>query len=273
MSSSRPTKSAALTLFAFGDDPIRTLVQNAQVNLQYCIDGYDRSVVLKDEFVSLGQTRPDLVLSPGGQLFVEQVRELAATDHYIDIFLFAHGSRGRISIPGSDNDITEEFLLEELSRDKTGRNQLPIRSVYQMNCYGQTLNQTWVDLGAKVVCGARFINFYPNQFNAFAREWVKGDVPFFTALRESNTDSSRTVMQTLIAADALVHPGSTRCQLLSTVLSDSPCAKSYFKDRWFSSDSDWQDGMSGKDNMNYSSYMFRTGSNLPRNDIPLAWHP
>jgi len=272
MSSSSPSKSAALTLFAFGDDPIRTLVQNAQVNLQHCIDGYDRSVLLKEDFVAVGQSRPDLVLAPSGQNFVAQLRDLVATDHYVDIFLFAHGSPGRISIPGNDNDITESFLLDELSREKTGRSELPIRTVYQMNCYGQTLNQTWIDLGAKVVCGARYVNYYPNQFNAFAKEWQKGTVPFFTALRESNTDSSRTVMQALIAADGAAHPGPTTCPLLSTVLGDNACAKSYFLEHWLSA-GEWQESMSGKENMNYSSYMFRAGSNLPRKDIPLMWHP
>ena len=61
---------------------------------------------------------------------------------------------------------------------------MPIRAVYQMNCYGQTFNETWLSLGAKVTCGARYVNFYPNQFNKFASEWKKGDVDFAEALRE-----------------------------------------------------------------------------------------
>ena len=44
-----PHKSAAsLAKFHFGDSPFRTLFQTAQVNLQHCINGYDRSVLLKE---------------------------------------------------------------------------------------------------------------------------------------------------------------------------------------------------------------------------------
>lgn len=122
------------------------------------------------------------------------------------------------------------------------------------------------------MCGSRFINFHCNQVNGFANEWEKGNVPFYTALRASNTESSRTVMQALIAADAMPHPGPTRCPLLTTALGDNACAKSYFTDRWLSS-GEWQEGSSGKENMSYSSYMYRVGCNITRNDRALFWHP
>ena len=137
-----------------------------------------------------------------------------------------------------------------------------------MNCYGQTFNETWLSLGAKVTCGARYVNFYPNQFNKFASEWKKGDVDFAEALRDFDTESSRTVMQGLIAADALGKSNFDKCPFLKTVLGDHSCAQSYFHANWGISSDEWQNGQSGADNMNYSSYMFRAGlKTLTRNNI------
>jgi hypothetical protein len=146
--------------------------------------------------------------------------------------------------------------------------------VYQMNCYGRTFNQTWLSLGAKVSCGARWVNFYPNQFNKFASEWKEGNVSFDKALQESNTESSRSVMQTLIAGDALGRFNFDKCPFGRTVLGDHACAKSYFDANWLASD-EWQNGQSGAENMNYSAYMFRPGlETLTRNNMaPLVWHP
>jgi len=49
----KPTKTACLTLFHFEKDSmVYNLIQNAQVNLQHCIDGYDKSVMLKEDFNS-----------------------------------------------------------------------------------------------------------------------------------------------------------------------------------------------------------------------------
>jgi len=271
MSISSPQKSAALALFSFDDGAVYTLVQNAQVNLQHCIDGYDRSVMLKEDFVSVGQSRPDSVLAPTRENFVSQIRRLAADGYYTDIFVFTHGGPGTIYLPGSNVD--ESYLRSELSREKTDRAELPIRMVYQMNCYGETLNQTWLDVGAKAVCGARFVNYRSNQFNGFAREWEKGNVQFDAALRASNTDSSRLAMHALIEADSLVHPGPTRCPLFHSVLGDHPCAESYFRSRWDLGDGRWQEGKSGAENIDYSSYMYRPGLDITRNDHSLMWHP
>jgi hypothetical protein len=266
-----PRRSASLAVFHFDDSAFRTLVQNGQVNLQHCIDGYDKSVLLKEGMVSVGQTRPTVLLKPDMETFLEQIVALTKEKYYIDLFLFAHGNDDRIYIaPGEI--LTTGILKSELSLTKTGYSKFPIRAVYQMNCYGRTFNQTWLELGAKVSCGARWVNFYPNQFNKFASEWKKGNVGFAEALRASNTESSRSVMQALIAADALTKFNFDKCPLLKTVLGDDPCARSYFDANWLAHD-EWQAGESGKENMDYSSYMFRVGlTDLTRNNMaPLSW--
>lgn len=266
-----PRKSASLTVFHFGDSAFRTLVQNAQVNLQHCIDGYDKSVLLKEDMVSVGQTRPTLLLKPNKGAFLEQIVGLARDGYHIDIRLFTHGNDDKIYI--APNEIlSNEELRSELSATRTGFDHIPIRSVYGVNCYGRTFNQSWLAVGAKVSCGTRWVNFYPNQFNKFASEWEKGDVGFSEALRLSNTDSSRTVMQTLIAADAMSKSNFDKCPFGRTVLGDHDCARSYFDKNWLASD-EWQAGESGAENMNYSSYMFRVGlTDLTCNDrASLVW--
>lgn len=266
-------KSAALTIFSFGDNLYKTLAQNAQVNLQYCIDGYDKSVLLKEDFNPVGQDQPTETGKPDQRVFLNKLVELADEGYFIDLRIFTHGRPDTIHLP-NDMDLTSGVLRSELAKSKTGYGYLPIRMVYQMNCYGHSLNKTWLDLGAKVVCGARGVNFYPNQFTKFGAEWAKGDVGFAEALRLSNTESSRTVMQSLIAADALGRSNFDKCPPLKTVLGDHACAESYFDKNWGPNDT-WQAGQSGKDNMSYASYMFRGGlTDLTRNNASLLnWHP
>src|SRR5262245_61786539 len=96
-----PRKSASLAVFHFGDSPFRTLVQNAQVNLQHCIDGYDRSVLLKEDLNAVGQTKPTVLLKPNMQVFLGQIVSLAREGYYIDIFIFTHGNDDKIYF---DND-------------------------------------------------------------------------------------------------------------------------------------------------------------------------
>lgn len=259
-----PEKSASLTYFHFdGDSALYNLVQNAQVNLQHCIDGYSKSVMLKDNFSAVGQTKPTKVLKPNREVFLDQLNELVNEGYYVDIFIFAHGSPDRIYMANDKSLCTADLKeLAEASKFKL----LPIRIVYQMNCYGHTFNQTWLDIGAKSVCGARGVNFWSNQFNKFASDWAKGNVPFEKAVYDSNTASARTVMETLILADA---SSSNKvwgnCPFLKTVLGDDPCAKDYFCTIWHIDDV-WQKGKSGKENMDYSSFMFTPGANITKND-------
>ncbi len=270
-----PEKSASLTVFYFDDNLFYSLVQNAQVNLQHCINGYSKSVLLKESFSAPGQTQPTKVLKPNKTVFLNQLIELVNEGYYVDIFIFAHGNPDKIYF-ANDKTLSPSELEQALVQEKSGFSHLPIRMVYQMNCYAQTFNQTWLKVGAKAVCGTRYVNFYPNQFNAFAREWNKGNVLFEKAVYDSNTESSRTVMQALVAADAaskLSPKDWDKCPPLSTVLGDKPCAKSYFLACWIDK-REWQEGQSGKENMNYSSYMFTPGINFTKsNESILVWHP
>jgi len=273
-----PEKSASLTLFYFDDNPFYKLVQNAQVNLQHCIDGYSKSVMLKDSFSAPGQTQPTKVMKPNKAVFLGQLIELVNDGYWVDIYWFCHGSTNKIYMANSLTLSTTE-LEDAVAEEKSGFRYLPIRMVYQMNCYGSTFNQTWLNIGAKAVCGTRYVNYGCNQLNKFASDWNKGNVLFEKAVYDSNTESARSVMEALIAADAasqLFPKDWDKCPFGSTVLGDKPCAKSYFcaNSNWGIDEDEWQEGMSGKEFMNYSSYMFTPGMNFTKdNKGILVWHP
>jgi hypothetical protein len=273
----RPTKSACLTVFHFDKDSnVFKLVQNAQVNLQHCIDGYDKSVMLKEDFNSAGQTKPTVVKKPNKVIFLNQLVELADDGYWIDVRIFTHGVQGGIimnnGMGNADLHITREDLLAAAKETKHGI--IPIRSVYGCNCNGASLTQTWIDIGAIVAGGSYDTYFYANTMNDFHREWNKGNVTFEEAIERSHTDTARTVMQTLIAADAasqLFPKEWNKCMPGSTVLGDKPCAKSYFSAEWGLGNC-WQEGQSGKENMNYASRMIVAGQNITRNNKDvLVW--
>lgn len=268
----KPTKSACLTVFHFeGDSKLFKLIQNAQVNLQHCIDGYDKSVMLKEDFNAVGQTKPTVVKKPNKVIFLNQLVELANDGYWFDVRIFTHGFQGGIKL-NNDLNLLAEDIREAVKETKHGI--FPIRSVYGCNCNGASLNQTWLDVGALVAGGSFDTYFYANTMNGFHNEWEKGNVSFKDAIERSHTDSARTVMQTLIAADAasqLFPKDWDKCPIGSTVLGDKPCAKSYFTANW-SLGNCWQAGKSGKENMNYASRMITAGQNITRNNKDvLVW--
>lgn len=269
-----PDKCASLTYFYFDDNPFFKLVQSAQVNLQHCIDGYDKSVLLKESFSSFGKTPPSKVLKPNKEVFLNQLIELVKDGYYVDIYFFAHGNPDKIYM-GNNKTLSPSELEDAVSEDKSGFTHLPIRMVYQMNCYGHTFNQSWLNIGALCVAATRFVNFFPDDFNKFGEAWSSGNVLFEKAVYDSNTESSRAVMEALIAADAasqLFPKDWDKCPIGSTVLGDKPCAKSYFLANWIDK-GEWQEGQSGKENMAYSSFMFTPGINITKNDKKaLVWH-
>ena len=269
----KPTKTACLTIFHFeGDSMVYNLIQNAQVNLQHCIDGFDKSIMLKEDFNAVGQTKPTEVLKPNKVIFLNKLVELTNEGYRTTVRIFTHGKDQAICV-NNGLYITPQDLLDAKKETKHGI--FTIDSVYGCHCNGSSFNKTWIDIGAIVSGGARDTNFYPNQANKFHTEWEKGNVTFKDALKNSDTESSRTVMQALIAADAasqLFPKDWDKCPIGSTVLGDKPCAKSYFTARWGLGNV-WQAGKSGKENMNYASDMLVAGQNVTKNTIDtLVWN-
>jgi hypothetical protein len=263
--------AASLAYFYFGDSFFRTLAQESGVNLNLCKEGYNKTIILKEDNnngikITLNGQGND---SPTKTNFLKYLKQLADEGYYVDLFLFAHGTNNEVVMKGGD--LTSSEISTQLSQAGSGYQKFPIRIVYQMNCYGQTLNQTWRNIGAKATGGARYVNFYPNQFNEFGREWNKGTVKFNDAFTKANTASARTVFQTTILADALATRSKWGgCPFSKTVLGSDSCAKDYFTKMWIGN-SEWQANMSGKENMNYSSTKVRLGETGLTKRSSVSW--
>lgn len=79
----------------------------------------------------------------------------------VDLLILTHGSNDYISVTGEING--------QKIRDMKAENgkPLPLRSVYMMNCVGSSLNQAWIDAGAKVSSGALHNNYLPEPTTFF----------------------------------------------------------------------------------------------------------
>ena len=98
-----------------------------------------------------------------------QLISLSQAGRIIDIFVLTHGSKNTI---WAADAITGESLGQ--IRSEYGK-PLSIRSVYQMNCWGNSLNKAWHDAGARVSCGSQDINYLPEPTMFFFwRNWKNG---------------------------------------------------------------------------------------------------
>jgi hypothetical protein len=270
-----PTKSASLTLVLFDDSPFFNLVQNAQIAYGNCFEGYDKSVLLKRRYN--GKRKPTRHLqNPSRVTFFSELKALAEEGYYIDIFIFSHGFKDNISLLENQEEILAEHIIEELydGGGAFAKGKFPIRLVYGVNCYGASLRNDWLQVGAKAVVGARRVNFYPNQANKFISEWNRGNVNINTAYHASNTTSSRSVMHALIKLDANAAASCFRpkCNFGKTVLgTDSEdCAYRYFDCQWGLDYPRYQ-GDDGIDIMNHSSDMLFGGDSFMTKNKKYTW--
>src|SRR5215470_7518621 len=87
----------------------------------------------------------------------------------VDLLILTHGSDDFISVAGGINGQKIRAMKTENGRP------LPLRSVYMMNCVGSSLNQAWIDAGAKVSSGALHNNYLPEPTTFFFwNAWKSG---------------------------------------------------------------------------------------------------
>jgi len=255
---------ASLVLFFTGDGP-ETLFFQETIKLKKAMEGYKKVVLLKHEklerWADLSEADEkiaDVKDVPTKAKLTNSLRDLANQGYYIDVWIIGHGQDGKFIISDGSYDAPHDSMTANEIKDlprATGFTKLPIRMVWSTLCYGSTLNDAWKAAGAKVVGGSRFVNFYPNQFGRFAEEWNKGHVSYSEAIEKADTAQSRTVVQTYLAE---IHAPSKndkwgKCPFGSTILGDKKCAREYFTKMWLADNSDWKEGKSGKEFMNYSS--------------------
>lgn len=111
---------------------------------------------------------------------VRQTLSDLAFGYVIDVHVLSHGNRGVIT--GGGGDLRPA--------DVAGFATIPwlrIRSVYQQNCFGSSMNSAWVSAGARVVTGANLINNMPLAYGSFLNRWLSGQ-SFATAVNGSTSD-------------------------------------------------------------------------------------
>jgi hypothetical protein len=274
---------ASVVFFYYGDSKFLTLAQET-LHLKKAMEDYNHVVLLKHDVIpepfdlSSGDERQaDVIEIPTQANLFKHLRRLASEGYMTDLWIFAHGSPGGMHASSGQHDapsdrISPGEIETELGSAKTGFKELPIRMIWSTLCYGANLNAAWREAGAKVVSGSRSVNFYPNQFGKFAEQWNKGTVAYQEAIARSNTAASRALSQTYIATmDAPKTRGEywDGCSLGRSVLGNNPCAKDYFTNRWDFTEAEWQDALSGKDNMNFSSDRVIAGQpTLTKGDVP-----
>ncbi|MEM7235297.1 MAG: hypothetical protein AAF517_24180, partial [Planctomycetota bacterium] len=280
-------KTASIVYMYFGDPKFTTLFQQS-VKLSKAMDGYDYTALLYDEKSAIAGIElskkaikdANEVHSPTERNFINCIKSLTDKGYMVDIWTFAHGTIGndgsQFTAKGSSSDdkyITAKELVDGLGPNTNGGKQRSIRMVYTVACYQAAMRSTWTTIGAKVACGARDVNYFPNQFGKFASNWNKGKT-FKKSLNEADTAASRTLVHPYILADAKsmkkkgVWDG---CKFPKTVLGKDSCAKDYFTSRWVAR-SDWKSGQSGKEHMIYSSEKLISGDSKVTKSSTPTWN-
>jgi hypothetical protein len=164
------------------------------------------------------------------------------------------------------------MIRNRLGTGKYAGGNFPLRMVYQMSCWGSDMIDAFKDVGAKVVCGSRQVNFYPNQFNAFVKLWNRG-MSFEKAVRESDTQSSRTASHAFLKLHATTNSCfQPKCKFGRTILGNdrTNCAMRYLEDCWNIQAEDCR-GDTGIEMINYSSHMLVSGARNLDKSMVFSW--
>ena len=130
---------------------------------------YDKVIILEDA-------------EANGMLLASTLLNLSEA-YEVDVFLLVHGLKeGLVGFRGKP--IKGETFGPLLDRAK--EHLLNLRVVYGLNCYGSSLAETWQALGAKAVCGANGVNWFPEPgLSGFLLAWLRGR-SFTQSVAQSN---------------------------------------------------------------------------------------
>jgi GH24 family phage-related lysozyme (muramidase) len=95
--------------------------------------------------------------------------DLSRNGKIVDVFILTHGSENYVSVAGGIDGQKIRDMKAEYGQP------LSIRSVYMMNCVGSSLNQAWLDAGARTSCGTAGNNYLPEPTMFFFwQNWKSG---------------------------------------------------------------------------------------------------
>src|SRR5215475_161780 len=143
--------------------------------------------LLEDAELSLGRYRSakgssygDVVVLRDGTASYDDLKKAlidqTRAGKLIDLLILTHGSKDYISVRGGING----QKIRDIKATHGG--PLSIRMVYMMNCVGSSLNQAWIDAGARASAGARVNNYLPEPTTFFFWNAWKDGTGFETAV-------------------------------------------------------------------------------------------
>jgi hypothetical protein len=119
---------------------------------------------------------------------------LAARDRPVDLLMLVHGQQGYACGFGQ-HQVGADFFQAMRQLQAAGLAHFRLRVVYQMNCYGTSLAQNWLSLGAQAVNGSVGVNWLPEpSLSLFLRSWLGGK-SFGEAVNASYHTASRLLGQ------------------------------------------------------------------------------
>lgn len=135
----------------------------------------------------------------------------------IDLIVLGHGSNECLMMKkkphlsgGTRGNIRS--LLTDAKRDNI--NKLNLRTVYMCNCYGSTLNDDWIAMGAKASVGSKMNDYMPEPMTTFfIHNWLNG---------RNVQDAAKNAYQATIPFYTAVYPPTTKIKY-STVKVPYPC--------------------------------------------------
>lgn len=272
---------AAVVFFYMGDSRFTTTFQEL-TRLNQALKGYDRKILLKHSLdpQSISSTaahnNADRVRQPTRNNFESEIAQLANNGYTIDLYIYSHGWRngsdGAFRMSTGSHGTSDLYSGSDVRslQSTVPTRTVPLRMVYQINCWGSNLNSAWRDVGAKAAAGSRYVNFFPHQFGAFVTNWRSGHT-LNQSLQNANTPASRTIVHAALATtDAPATRGSqwgnnspgNGCPLGQTILGNNACAKDYYINRWGHNSSEWKNfpnRKNGQWNMNRASHKMVDG--------------
>jgi hypothetical protein len=273
-----PDKTASLVFFYFGESSYVNRLAQETVPIYKALEGYDKTVLLRHE-TDIGSGKSKIELSekaeklatvldiPTKANLAKYLNELGDEGYVVDVFIFSHGWKDTFRVSKGtygDNSTVSQRYLEGHVRP------LKIRMVWQCNCYGSTMNDCWVNLGAKASAGSKFVGFYPTRFGGFIKRWARGE-RFGTALNRSDTKLVHTPAQAFMLVEAARRAKEWDGNIwqATKILGNNDHSRRFFRECW--NGDDVPDDKTGKQVMNDSSLMLVGGTRSITKNSELSW--
>lgn len=151
-------------MVSFLEAKIKEWTDTVAENFELTLNGYS---------ATKGQYYDDVQILRNGSANYNDLKstliKLSKENIIADLLILTHGGEDSIEATGT---ITGQKIRDIKTENGS---PLKIRSVYMMNCVGSSLNQAWLDAGAKTSCGTKKNNYLPEPTTFFFfKLWKEG---------------------------------------------------------------------------------------------------